>query len=166
MGEEYLYEERIIAKWLLLIFVALTSFMLFFLLYQMFIGPFGGDPAPNWFYLLMFLVFLVLLVNFYGISIKMTHQHILVSYGLFKKVYQFDNIEAIRVDDTSVIKYGGAGIRIAKVKGKRTLVFNVIGGPRVVLTLNEGKFHEFVFSTRNPDIIIETIKNQASWIKT
>ncbi len=166
MGEEYLYRERIIAKWLLSIFVALTSLMLFFLLYQIFIGPLGDDPASSWFYLLMFLIFFALGVNFYGISIKITHQYISVSYGLIKKVYQFDNIEAIRVDNTPAIKYGGAGIRIAKVKGKRTLVFNVIGGPRVVLALNEGRFQEFVFSTRNPDRVIETIKNQASWIKT
>jgi hypothetical protein len=165
MGEEYLYEERIIAKWLLLIFVALLSLMLFFPLYQMIIGPLGDEPAPNWFYLLLFLVFFVLAINFYGISIKISHQYISVNYGLFKKVYQFDNIEAIRVDDTTAIKYGGAGIRVAKIKGKRTLIFNVIGGPRIVLALKEGRFQEFVFSTRNPDRLIETIKNHASWIK-
>ena len=74
--------------------------------------------------------------------------------------FPWENIEDVYVDETPAIKYGGAGIRTARIKGEWVLVYNVIGGPRVVLKLRVGKYKKFVFSTKNPEEVINVIKGQ------
>ncbi|TES83470.1 MAG: hypothetical protein E3J91_02070 [Hadesarchaea archaeon] len=69
------------------------------------------------------------------------------------------------MDEASTIRYGGWGIRIGRVKGKWILVYNVIRCPRVVLSLREGRFREFVFSTKSPEQVIKVVKQQIGGIK-
>ena len=45
------------------------------------------------------------------------------------------------------------------------LVYNIIGGPRVVLSLKKGKFREFVFSTSDPQRVIEIVKQKVGGTK-
>ena len=70
-----------------------------------------------------------------------------------------NEINAI-LDETSMIRYGGWGIRIGRFGGRWRLIFNVIGKKGVLLQLNQGKFREFVFSTNSPKEIIKIIKDQ------
>jgi len=45
------------------------------------------------------------------------------------------------------------------------LVYNVIGAPRVVLSLNKGKFKELVFYTDYPQKVIEIVNQKVGETK-
>lgn len=156
-----LYEEKICSKWWMTsILSAFTAGFLFVLVYQILVGPIGSCPAPNWFFLLMFLLFLGVVINFSRLNIRITHLFVKVSYGIFKHIIPWENVENCYLDEASIIRYGGWGIRIGRVKGKCRLVYNVIGAPRIVLSLKKGKFKEFVFSTEKPEEVMNIIRQQ------
>jgi hypothetical protein len=160
MQTKNFYEEKIFSKGITVVLAVLTTSLLFVLLYQTIVGPIGTQPAPNWFFLFMFLLFLGVMINFSRLTIRMTPRSISVGYGIIKHSILWENVEDCYLDEVSTIRYGGWGIRIAKVKGKWRLVYNVIGGPRIVLSLNKGKFKEFVFSTKNPEEVIKIAKER------
>ncbi|UCG70065.1 MAG: hypothetical protein JSV09_03345 [Thermoplasmata archaeon] len=160
MDSDYIYEEKIFAKVIGGILGSVMVLMLVIMMYQIIAGPLGDDPAPTLFFLIMFLIFLMLTLIFSRLIIRMTFQSITVGFGIIKRTIPWENISAVRIDETSAIKYGGAGIRMAKVQGKWVLVYNVIGGPRCVLTLKEGRFKEFIFSTKNPEEVINVVTGQ------
>ena len=162
MQVENIYEEKVFSRGLTVVLAVATISLLFVLLYQTIVGPIGTRPAPNWFFLAMFLLFLGLTVNFSNLSIRITPRYLSVGYGIFKHNISWENVGDCYLDEASTVRYGGWGIRIGRVKKKWRLVYNVIGGPRVVLSLNKGKFNEFVFSTNNPQKVIEIVK-QKSW---
>lgn len=112
------------------------------------------------FFLLMFLVFLGVTINFSRLSVKMTSRFIIVGYGVFQHAIPWKDVEDCYLDEASAIRYGGWGIRIGRFKGKWRLVYNVIGSPRVVLLLKEGRFREFVFSTKKPEEVIKAGRQQ------
>ncbi|HUU62979.1 MAG TPA: hypothetical protein VMX96_03550 [Dehalococcoidia bacterium] len=162
-----IYEEIIpfsLMKLVLGVFIALTILFLGLFVYQVLVGPVSANPAPDWFYLIMFVLFAgftALIRNFNKLAIKVSTQSVTVGFGIFKRVVSWDDIHGCYLDDASAFgSYGGWGIRTAKVKGKWRLVYNVIGSPTVVLELKRGRFREFVFSTKNPDGIMEIARKQ------
>lgn len=165
MQTDNIYEEKIFSKWITGILAAVTVSFLFVLVYQILVEPIGARPAPNWFFLLMFLLFIGITINFSTLSIRMTPHSVDVCYGIFKHTIPWRDIENCYLDEASTIRYGGWGIRIGRVKGKWRLVYNVIGGPRVVLSLKKGRFKEFVFSTNNPKKVIEIVKQKVGETK-
>ena len=165
MLENKFYEEIIFSKLFTGITAIFSTIFLFLLSYQMLIGPIGTSPALNWFFLFIFLFFLGITINFSRLTIRMTSNSIKVGYGISKYTILWKNIEDCYLDKTSIRRYGGWGIRLSKVKGKWRLVYNVIGYPRVLLSLNQGKFREFVFSTKTPEEVIKIIKQRSSWIE-
>jgi hypothetical protein len=64
MQQDKVYEERIFSLLTTVIMTVICSAMLFMFFYQLLVGPVGTRPAPNWFFLFMFLVFLALGLNF------------------------------------------------------------------------------------------------------
>ena len=72
MQIEKIYEEKIFSKGITVLLTIATIVFLLALLHQATVGPIGTRPAPNWFLLVMFLLFLGLTVNFSNLSIKMT----------------------------------------------------------------------------------------------
>jgi len=160
MQTDNLYEEHIFSKGITGILVVVTVGFLFVLVYQILVGPIGTPPAPNWFFLLMFLLCLGLTFNFSKLSIRITPQSVNVGYGIFKHIIFLENVENCYLDEASTVRYGGWGIRIGRVKGKWRLVYNVIGGPRTVLSLKKGRFREFVFSTKNPEEVMKVVKQR------
>jgi len=158
MQADNIYEEKIFLKGTTGVLAVFTAGFLFALVYQIF-------PALNWFFLLMFLLFLGVTINFNRLVIRMTPRSIAVGYGIFKHTIIWENIEGCYLDEASTIRYGGWGIRIGRVKGKWILVYNVIRCPRVVLSLRGGRFREFVFSTKSPEQVIKVVKQQIGGIK-
>jgi len=165
MQTENIYEEKIFSKWITVILVSITVGLLFVLVYQILVEPIGTRPAPIWFLLIMFLLFLGVTINFSRMIIRMTHRSLLVGYGIFKRTIPWENIEDCYPDESSVIRYGGWGIRVGRVKGKWILVYNTIGNPRVMLLLKKGRFKEFVFSTKNPEEVMKVVRQQVDGIK-
>ena len=162
-----IYKEIIpfhLATLIIGIFAAISLSLLVLLLYQVLGGPVGDNPAPDWFYIVMFLFFAELtyfVTNFNKLAIRITTQSITVGYGILRRTIPWDDVNGCYQDESSAIgSYGGWGIRMGKVKGRWRLVYNVMGCPTVVLELDKGRFKEFVFSTRNPEMVLEIAKQQ------
>lgn len=128
------YEEKIFSKCIFLIMTSVNTIFFFVLIYQIIISPAGTQSAPNWIILLMFLINALVIINFSRLSINMNSHFIIVSYGIFKRKIKWNNIDYCYLDDTSIFRYGGWGIRFGKVKGKWRLVYNIIGAKTVVLS--------------------------------
>lgn len=156
-----IYEEKLFSKWITTILASVTGIMLFILVYQLVKGPIGAKPAPTWFFLVMSLLFLGLTIGFSRVIILMTPEHVSIGYGLLRQKIPWGTIEDCYLDETSAVRYGGSGIRIAKVGEKWRIVYSVVGGPRVVLSVKEGKYREIAFSTKNPDQVMSLIKQWA-----
>lgn len=158
MNINVIYEEKIFAKGFTIILGITTTSMFFSLLYVISVQSYPDRLFLIIFFLIMFLLFLVLTFNFSQLTIIMTSESIAIGFGLFKKTIMWDNIKNCYQDEASAIRYGGFGIRISNYKGKTRLVYNVMKAPRVVLSIKEGNFEEFVFSTKNPEKIIKIVK--------
>ena len=98
----------------------ISLFFLFLILYQVYIGPLGNNPAPNWVLTIIFLVFLFLSYNFIRLINQITPEFLIISYGIIKHKIVLDTIEDIKLNESSFLKYGGWGIRFGNLKGKDT----------------------------------------------
>lgn len=166
MPEDELYKETLpfplaTVATLVILLVALLMLVLFIL--QLVSGPLGNRPAPDWFYLVMFIFMAAitfLVANFRVLTIRITGQSVTVAYGLIKKTILWGDIEEGFLDSSSPMSYGGWGARIARVEGRWRLAFNVIGASGVVLRLRKGRAREFMFSTRDPEQVLAIIARQ------
>ena len=165
-SESEIYREVIVfalGRAVIVLFVVLSVFFLGMFISELVSGPVGDKAAPEWFYLAMCLFFVFMtfmIVNFSKLVVKATSKSLTVSYGLLKRVIPWEDVADCYPDESTSIAYGGYGIRIGRVNGKLRLVYNVLGGERVVLGLKKGRFDEFVFSTNNPDEVMGVIKSR------
>ncbi len=155
--EATLYKERILSGWNIAIMAVVVFALLAVLLYQLLVGPLGTEPAPNGFFIGMIVFFVALGINFAGLSITVGVDGVTVGYGIIRHRVEWGNIVSCRIDESSAVRYGGWGIRTAWVGGKRRLVYNIIGAPRVVVEKRTGRHHELAFSTRNPEAVMGAI---------
>jgi len=155
-----LYEETLLCKTFGGITGVLTALFLAIYLYQALVGPIGTRPAPNEFFLAMFILFLAITVTFSRLSIAITGEAVTVGYGVLKRTYLFEDIADCYPDEASAIRYGGYGIRIGIYKGRKRLAYNIPRTPRVVLLLKRARYEEVVFSTSKPEEVIRVIRQQ------
>ena len=165
MDPDIIYHEKFTAKGFIAILSPLAATMFIILLYHLFIE--SAEPFLSWtlFFSAMFIAFFFLTINFASLSITLTNETIAVGFGIIKHRVLLKDVVNCAPDEVSSMKYGGFGIRVAKVKGKKRLVYNTIGTPRCVLSLKEGKFHEFAFSTKNPEEVINVLRAQLNLTK-
>lgn len=166
MPADELYEENlpfplITVVMVIILLIALLMLVLFAI--QLISGPIGNTPAPSWFYLVMFIfmsAIAFLIANFRVLVVRITSQSVTVAYGLIKRTIPWCDIEESFLDSSSPLGYGGWGARIARVEGRWRLAFNVIGASGVVLRLRKGRAREFMFSTKNPQQVLDIINRQ------
>ena len=120
------------------------------------------DKLDSWEYLsILFLsmgiIFSFLTVNFRKLDITITHENLIVSFGLSKKVIPLTNIEVAKTDKEAKPLVLGFGIRMTRYQEKWVLVYNVIFARRAIIYLKEGKAQIFVFSTKQPEKVVELI---------
>ena len=155
-----IYEEKIFSKWTRIILLVKFLFILFLSVFLILVKP--EEPMERTVLFILFFVLLLLLavmINFNTLNIKMTSRFILVGYGIFKDKILWENIEDCYLDKASAIRYGGWGIRIGRVDRKWRKVYSTLGEPRIVLSLkNDKHFKEFVFSTKNPEKVMNIAK--------
>lgn len=164
MDDYNIYEENrsfLLGKLAFVLMICLSLLFLFFYVYQLVNGPLGTNPAPDWFYLVMFILFAgisCLVSNFQSLNIKINSQGIKVTYGRIKYTVSWENVTGSYLDESPGFKYGGWGIRMGKSQDKWVLVYNVINAPLVVLELATGRFGYFAFSTGNAKDVIGIIE--------
>lgn len=160
MNSDTIYEERIFAKVTGGLLWAMAVLMLIIMVYVLTIEPVDEEPYLYLLFITMFLLFVILGLIFGRLVIRVDYQKVMVGFGVIKKKIPLENITEVYLDETSALKYGGAGIRTTRLEGEWVMAYIIVGGPRVVLKLNEGRFKRFVFSTKNPEEVINVIKGQ------
>jgi hypothetical protein len=153
---EVIYEERLFSRWITLILGGVALFIVWNAVEQFQTG--SSDGAPFWLMPSMAVLFVVLTINFAWLTIRITTEEVVVSYGLFRHRVRWHDIEDCYADEASATWYGGYGIRIGWYAGKRRLIYNTIGNPRVVLLTGSASTPEFVFSTAQPDEVIRVVR--------
>jgi hypothetical protein len=162
MNQSQIYHERIVSKLNLAILGLVVLWLGFSVLYPILDGSVASDPAATWVLVFFGTIFAILMANFVRLNILITSESLTVNYGMIAHHIPLENIERCYLDQTSAIKYGGFGIRIARIDGKWRLVYNLAASPRVVLLLKSGSFREFVFSTENPDEVLRIINDRSA----
>jgi hypothetical protein len=156
------YREEIRSK--------LTS-LLFAVLALVFLGLFAWRyAAAGWvftprLFLFLFFFFLFYLVNYRTLRITVTAEGLLLRFGLIRWRTDLDNIQAARLDDSPMwIKYGGAGVHFALVRGSYRAFFNFLEHPRVTISLREkqGPVQELCFTTCCPEQVLDLLAMEVS----
>ncbi len=152
------YTEKIFCKWMFLILATVTAVFSFLGVYEIMIGWQWTEPLPVWFWPVMALFLLVITINFLRLTIKIDSENLTVGFGILKKKIPWDKVKDYYLDETSSLWYG---LRLRRADGKWRTVYNliVIGGPRVVVSLKEGRIREVAFSTKNPEEVMEKIEH-------
>ena len=166
MQADEIYGETvpfIFVRWIVALEVVLAALFLLLFIYQLSNGPVGDRPAPDWFYLALsglFIAIALFLFQLTRMSIRVSAEALTVTLGFFKRTMYWTDIEEAYLDHGPGIKYGGWGIRLVRDKGGWVLVFDAVGKSRVVVKLSKGRFAKFVFSTTNPEMVMNIIEER------
>jgi hypothetical protein len=159
MNTNAIYEETLTSSMMKLVIALMGAITITFLVFYII----QVDNSPSWYWLMMFLIFAVVtafVTNFGNLTIMITSSTITVRYGMLKSIIQWGNVEKCTYDKDSSFGYGGFGLRIARGHSTWIRAYNLMIRQRVALDLKTGKSKRIVFSTDNPDQIMEIAKQQ------
>ncbi len=148
------YEERVWSKGILIILSLCTLAIAGMLTMQLVKGPVGSNPAPTPVLIGITVLLATLTFNFSAIRIKITDTGFQARYGAFVVTRRWYDIESVEEDKINKW-YGGWGIRFGRYKDKKVLVYNIIGGRRIVLLGKYKKPRSLIVSTANPDEVVK-----------
>jgi hypothetical protein len=151
-----LYTETIALRWLLIFFLFIFVFFVGLLLYQSLVIPSEVNPLIN-IILAIVVVSILFSVNFIILRTKITQEYLSVSCGIFKHITPWEDINSCRLDNS--IEFNGYGIRYGRINGERVHGY-VMGNPKVIISLNKGKYRNFMFTTKNPEELVLLIRKQ------
>lgn len=148
-----LYREQLTDWKTSLLFAVLAAFFaaLFCLRFQ----QVGWKPGPIIF-MLISLIFWLYLVNYFRLDVKISSRDLILKFGIFGWKESLQNLGPISKEGRPFwIRYGGAGIHFAMVRGKYTMFFNFLDHPRqkIELLTKRGWVQQICFSTCCPDRI-------------
>jgi hypothetical protein len=120
----------------------------------------------------VFLIFAVFFIfyslNYRTLVIRLTSEHLKLTFGVFSWMVPLDNIGDWEIDEIpAFLKYGGAGIHFMTAHGRYRASFNFLEYPRIVVRLNKkiGPVQDISFSTRRPDEILRFLDEAAAYRK-
>ena len=139
---------------------------LFFLgmaLIQLFSGPIVSNAPPTFFWLLMAAVFLGtgwLIASFINYRLTIEPDAINLSFGRFKTVIGYGDIESYERDTKSGLAYGGWGYRMSLTKDGWVKAYILAGKHKIDLKLKTGRYRHIIFSTDQPDTVMEILRER------
>lgn len=157
---ETLYTEKLRSSLTTVLFIDL--FLIFLFLFGWRFGAVGWKFTPILF-LILSLVFLFYIFNYRTLRIKISENSLELRFGLVRWRTELENIQEASLDDLPpIIKYGGAGVHFAFVRGIYRAFFNFLEGPRILVTFKEkqGLAQALSFSTRQPVKILELLEGR------
>jgi hypothetical protein len=159
---EITYSEKVKSTGTSLLFLCLSA--LFFLLFFWRISAVGWKFFTG-LWLGLGIVFLFYTINYRILNIKLTGTHLRLRFGIVPWRTQLSNIQSVRLDDSPpLIKFGGAGVHFAFVNGKYRAFYNFLEYPRILVSFKnkQGLVQELVFTTRQPDKLMEILNSLKS----
>ena len=125
----------------------------------------AGFQAGPIIFLSLAIFFAFYVLNYRTLKIRIDAETIHLQFGIVPWRTKLDNVASCGLDDSSVlIKYGGAGVHFAFTRGKYRAFYNFLEGPRILVSFHQrqGWVQELVFSTRNPDQVLDLIQERIS----
>lgn len=113
--------------------------------------------------LVLALFFFSYVLNYQTLKITITEEVVLLRFGLICWRTKLKNIQTCKMDDSpNLIKYGGAGVHFAFVKGNYRAFFNFLEHPRILITFHhkQGLVQGLVFTTRQPEQVMGIISSR------
>ena len=159
-----IYEERLFSRWMTLTLGVVTLLTLWQVVQQL-QGGAPADDRPAWLLPLMAVFLALVTANFVFLTIRITDEEVVVAYGVVRRRIRWEDIEDCYRDEASSIRYGGFGIRRGRYNGIKRLVYNTMGDPRVVLLTSDASTPEFVFSTAQPEEVLNRVREQMKSVK-
>lgn len=159
MGESK-YTEKLRSNLTTVLFIDL--FLIFLFLSGWRFGVVGWKFTPALF-LVMSVFFLFYVFNYRTLRIRVSEEDLVLRFGLVRWRTPLSNIKDCTLDESPWwIKYGGAGVHFAMVKGLYRAYFNFLEGPRIFITFKEkqGLVRALVFSTANPVGVLELLSGR------
>ena len=145
------------------LFTVLTVAFLIAYLYQRVTGQLGPNPVPLWFavtILSALALFTLFLANLVTLTIRMTEEGLVVGFGIFRAATSWENIRDCHLDqNSSLLSAANWGVSLGFSGRRFRRMYNVMGCPRVVLEMRQGR-RALVFSTKNPDAVMEAVHKQ------
>ena len=154
------YQERTFFWILSVIFIPLILIFLLVFIYQLNYGSVGNNPAPEWFYLIMILLFLILELGFSSYNLIITTDMLVVGFPIYSKKIPWSKIVGVEESSEAAWKYGGFGIRITIIEGKKALAIIIPGKKRLKLKLNDPKLGFLIVSPKNLDTVMNYIRQE------
>jgi len=156
------YEERLFAPWLTAVTAAATLFVLGVLVHQIVVV---GETLTTPVVLVLsvsLVCFVWITLAFRRLDIVATAEGLSVGFGVVRTTVPWGRVTGARRDRTSVVRYGGWGVRVARVDGEWRLVYNTVRRPRVVVSLTGGRFDSLAISTQRPDELVDVVEDHAA----
>ena len=162
MDTNTIYEETISSSMMKLVIAVIGAITVMFLVfYVVHITGTKIADVPSWYWLMMFIILAIVTVfvtNFRALTITITPSNIAIRYGMLKSIIPWENVAKCSYDKDSSMGYGGFGLRIARGHGTWIRAYNLMNHSRIGLDLKTGKSKRIVFSTDNPEQVMEIAK--------
>ena len=155
-----LYSEKITSTGTTLLFLGLSILCLILFSWRITVVGFRFLPGL---FAFMALFFMFYVFNYRVLEITITPAHLKLKFGLVSWKTNLDNILESSLDDSpAIIKYGGAGVHFAFVKGVYRAFLNFLEYPRVLVSFKQkqGLVQELVFTTRRPDQVLNFLNSR------
>lgn len=113
----------------------------------------GTKPIPNTAYLISILVFIVIALLFYKMTIEIDNQEMKITFGigLIKKRFLLDKMENSKIEIVKTPWFYGMGIRFTPLG----TLFNTQWGTAVKFGY---KTSNYLIGTKNPNALLELLK--------
>ena len=145
------------------LFTILTIIFLIMYVYQRIAWQQGENSVPLWFavtILSALALFTSFLANLVTLSIRMTEESAVVGFGIFRMKVRWEDVRGCDLDRlSSFASAANWGVSMGFVGGRWRRMYNVIGYPRVELEMKRGR-KALVFSTKNPDAVMDIVQKQ------
>ena len=151
------YEEKLSSLRTTALFIVL---MLLFLALGIWRWIIAGLDVLTIVFLCLSALFLFYVLNYRVLVTRVTETDLILKFGILSWKLPLEALGACRLDDAPVwIRYGGAGIHFAWVRGQYRAFFNFLEHDRLLIEFKQkrGLVEAIVFSTKHPETIMNLL---------
>ena len=135
--KSYYKESTWITPWFWVPFLGTIVFLSVVFIFQSVLGiVLFSKPLPTPLFIILFVPFLLILINFAKLSIKVDSEKVRVGYGVIRKTISLKDVMSCKPTEAKARTYGGVGIRVGVNK---SLAFSAYSGSAVeIIDLGAG----------------------------